>query len=65
MKQSVPRNIFIGKYIWRQSFVIAADFIHMHGTVRGFFLKLNGVIYVDEENRKDRTNTKILMISAL
>jgi len=55
----------VNEQIRVQSFVIAADFMHMHGTVSGFFMKLNGVIYVDEEDREDRANTKMLMIKLL
>ncbi len=42
----------VNEQIRAQSFVIAADFMHMHGTVSGFFMNLSGVIYVDEEDRK-------------
>lgn len=55
----------VNEQIREQSFVVAADFIHMHGTISGFFMNLNGVIYVDEKDRKDKANTKELMISLL
>ena len=55
----------VNEQIKEQSFVIAADFIHMHGTISGFFMNLNGVIYVDEEDREDKANTKKLMINLL
>ena len=37
----------------------------MWGTASGFFMNLNGVIYVDEESKEDKANTKKLMISLL
>ena len=55
----------VNEQIKEQSFVVAADFIHMHGTISGFFMNLNGVIYVDEEDREDKANTKKLMINLL
>jgi len=55
----------INEQIRAQSFVIAADFMHMYGTMSGFFMNLNGVIYVDEESREDRANTKCFMIKLL
>lgn len=47
----------VNEQIKEQSFVVAADFIHIHGTISGFFMNLNGVIYLDEEDRKDKANT--------
>lgn len=55
----------INEQINEQSFVVAADFIHMHSTISGFFMNLNGVIYVDEEDREDKANTKKLMTRLL
>lgn len=55
----------ISEQIKEQSFVIASDFIHMHGTLSGFFLNLNGIIYVDEGDKQDKANTKEIMIKLL
>lgn len=55
----------VNEQIKEQFFVIAADFIHMYGTMSGFFMNMNGVIYVDEEDREDRANTKKLMVKLL
>lgn len=55
----------VNEQIREQFFIVAADFVHMHGTVSGFFMNLNGVIYVDEEDREDKANTKNLMIKLL
>lgn len=55
----------VNEQIKAQFFVVAADFMHMWGTVSGFFMNLNGVIYVDEESKEDKANTKKLMISLL
>lgn len=38
--------------------VVAADFIHMHGNVEGTLLDVNGVIWVNENSREDKKNTK-------
>lgn len=55
----------VNEQIMAQFFVVAADFMHMYGTVSGFFMNLNGVIYVDEESKEDRANTKKLMTRLL
>lgn len=55
----------VNEQIKVQFFVVAADFMHMWGTVSGIFMNLNGVIYVDEESKEDKANTKKLMISLL
>lgn len=55
----------VNEQIKEQFFVIVADFMHMYGTVSGFFMRLNGVIYVDEESREDKANTKSVMIKLL
>ena len=55
----------VNEQIKEQSFVIAADFMHMYGNINGFFMNLNGVVYVDEEDRVDRANTKCFMIKLL
>lgn len=55
----------VNEQIRAQSFVIASDFMHMYGTMSGFFMNLNGVVYVDEEDREDRANTKKFMIRLL
>lgn len=55
----------INEQIKEQFFVIAADYILMHGTINGFFMNLNGVIYLDEKDKKDKANTKKLMINLL
>lgn len=55
----------VNEQIKEQSFVIAADFMHMYGNINGFFMNLNGVVYVDEEDRVDRSNTKSFMIKLL
>lgn len=55
----------VNEQIKEQFFVIAADFMHMYGTVSGFFMRLNGVIYVDEESKEDKSNTKDIMIKLL
>lgn len=51
----------VNEQIKEQFFVVAADFMHMYGTISGFFMNLNGVIYVDVESREDKANTKKLM----
>lgn len=55
----------VNEAIREQFFVIAADFIHLHGTIGGFFMRWNGVIYVDEEDKEDKANTKSMMIKLL
>lgn len=55
----------INEQIKEQFFVVAADFTHVHGTINGFFMNLNGVIYLDEKDKKDKANTKKLMINLL
>lgn len=55
----------VNEQIKAQFFVVAADFIHIWGTVSGFFMNLNGVIYVDEESKEDKANTKKLMVRLL
>lgn len=55
----------VNETIREQFFVIAADFMHLHGAIGGFFMNLNGVIYVDEEDKDDKANTKRMMIKLL
>lgn len=45
--------------------ILAADFMNMQGTVSGIFMKLFGVIFVDETDKDDRHNTKLMMESVL
>lgn len=46
-------------------YVIAADFMHMYGNVAGGFLNAFGVIYVDEFDKEDRTNSRKMMEAVL
>lgn len=55
----------VNETIREQFFVIAADFYALHGAIGGFFMNLNGVIYVDEEDKEDKANTKRMMIKLL
>lgn len=55
----------INEQIKEQFFVVAADFMLMHGTINEFFMNWNGVIYLDEKDKKDKANTKKLMINLL
>lgn len=55
----------VNEHIKEQSFLVAADFNHLYGTINGFFMNINGIIYVDEEDKKDKANTKSLMIKFL
>lgn len=55
----------VNEQIRAQSFVIASDFVDMYGNLSSFFMNLNGVVYVDEEDREDRANTKKLMVKLL
>lgn len=38
-------------------YVIASDFINMNGTIGGIFMKANGVVFVDVDNKEDRKNS--------
>lgn len=47
------------------SYVFAGDWEESYGTVDDYFLRTNGVIYVDTEDKKDRINSAKLMIKTL
>lgn len=55
----------INEVLQPHSYIIAADFMHMYGRIAGFLLNLNGVIYVDETDKKDRINSKRMMEKVL
>lgn len=55
----------VNEAISEQFFVVAADFMHLHGTIGGLFMSWNGVIYVDEEDKADKANTKNFMVKLL
>lgn len=46
-------------------YIIAADFMHMHGNLAGFFMNAFGVIYIDEQDKEDRANSKKMMEAVL
>lgn len=39
-------------------FLLCGDFENLHGTIDGFFLGLNGVLYFDEKNKEERRDVK-------
>lgn len=55
----------VSEQIREQFFVVAADYIHMHVNVKGVLLNLNGIVYVDEQDKEDRAATKKLMTKYL
>ena len=55
----------VSEVIKEQYFVLAADFMHMKGTFSGFYLWLNGVIYLDVRDRQDRKNSRDFMVKVL
>lgn len=44
---------------------VAGDWELMYGTVDDYFLRLNGVIYIDTNNKEDRKNTYDAMVNFL
>lgn len=63
----------IGKYDFEMvtevlpmvSYVFAGDWEMAYGTVDDYFLRANGVIYVDTEDKEDRINSAKLMVKTL
>lgn len=63
----------IGKYDFEMitealpivSYVFAGDWEMAYGTVDDYFLRANGVIYVDTEDKEDRVNSARLMVKTL
>lgn len=55
----------VSEVIKKQYHVLAADFMHMKGTFSGFFLWMNGVIYIDVLDKNDRKNSRDLMVNIL
>lgn len=45
--------------------IIAADFLNMHGSFSGLFMRCNGVIWINEYSPKDKSNTKEMMKKVL
>lgn len=55
----------VSEVIKKQYYVLAADFMHMKGTFSGFYLWLNGVVYIDVLDKNDRKNSRDLMVNIL
>lgn len=55
----------VSEIIKEQYYVLAADFVHMKGTFSGFFLWMNGVIYIDVLDKQDRKNSRNFMAKVL
>lgn len=52
----------VSEIITQQVFVLAADFVHTKGTFSGFFLWMNGVVYIDVLDKEDRKNSRNIMV---
>ena len=46
-------------------YVLSGDFENLHGTMDGLFLEVNGIIYVNENDKEDRKKVRETMISTL
>lgn len=63
----------IGKYdieviseaIKEHTYILSGDFENLHRTFGGIFLEINGIVYVNERDKADRTNSKKRMIEIL
>lgn len=55
----------VSEVIKQQYYVLAADFVHMKGTFSGFYLWMNGVIYMDVLDKQDRKNSRDYMAKVL
>lgn len=63
----------IGKYDFEMimealpivAYVFAGDWEMAYGTIDDYFLRVNGVIYVDTEDKEDRINSAKLMVKTL
>jgi 1-acyl-sn-glycerol-3-phosphate acyltransferase len=63
----------IGKYdfeivnevIAQHFHILASDFMNMYGNINGLFMQVNGVIYIDVEDRQDRENSRQMMLQVL
>lgn len=63
----------IGKYdfeivnekIKEHFYVIASDFLNMYGNINGIFMKANGVIFMDIDDKEDRENSRQMMLRVL
>lgn len=55
----------INEQIAKPFYILAADFININKGFNGLFMKLNGVVYVNEKSNIDRHNTKKIMIRLL
>lgn len=51
----------VNEQIKQHFHVIASDYMNMHNTFAEFFLRANGVIFVDIDNKKDRKNSQIIL----
>lgn len=45
--------------------ILASDFMNMHGKFAGYAMNAFGVIFVDEQDKEDRANTKKMMEAVL
>ena len=55
----------INEQITKPFYILAADFININKGFNGLFMKLNGVVYVNEKSNIDKHNTKEIMIRLL
>lgn len=55
----------VSEIIRQQYYVLAADFMLMKGTFSGFYLWMNGVIYIDVLDKQDRRNSRNFMVKVL
>lgn len=55
----------VSETIKEQYYVLAADFMHVKGTFSSFFFWMNGVIYIDVLDKKDRKNSRDFMAKVL
>ena len=55
----------VSETIKEQYYVLAADFMHLKGTFSSFFFWMNGVIYIDVLDKKDRKNSRDFMAKVL
>ena len=55
----------VNEQIQEQFYVIAADYKNLSRGLNGIILKANGIVYVDERDKTDKTNTKEMMVRLL
>ena len=55
----------VSEAIKEHYYLLSGDFEHLHNTLDGLFLALNGVIYFNEKDKEDRHSVKDRMVQIL